>query len=81
MIFGAIVHLNGLGKIEGITGKSLHGRTFFSFEGIPYGAAPINQNRFAVSLPHDIHHCHEIPKFRNLSQSCLGKELIKLIPK
>lgn len=44
------MHLNGLGKIEGTFGSSLHGKPYFAFERVPYAAAPINENRFRVSF-------------------------------
>ncbi|KAJ8933690.1 hypothetical protein NQ318_008408 [Aromia moschata] len=40
-----------LGKIEGAIKKSISGRNFLSFEGVPYGQPPVGKNRFEEPLP------------------------------
>ncbi|RZC40528.1 COesterase and/or Abhydrolase 3 domain containing protein [Asbolus verrucosus] len=45
------VDLPNLGKIQGIFGKSLHARSFFSFEGVPYARPPVGQYRFKEPEP------------------------------
>ena len=39
-----------LGEVEGVLEKSRAGRQYFSFYGIPYAEAPVNQLRFQVKL-------------------------------
>ena len=43
-----VVELPNLGKIKGDFGKSLNGRSFYSFEGVPYARPPIGEHRFEV---------------------------------
>uniref|UniRef100_A0A0A9X407 Carboxylic ester hydrolase n=1 Tax=Lygus hesperus TaxID=30085 RepID=A0A0A9X407_LYGHE len=40
-----------LGTIKGSTIESLHGRTIFAFEGVPYAKPPIGKHRFKQSVP------------------------------
>ncbi|KAK9884215.1 hypothetical protein WA026_005165 [Henosepilachna vigintioctopunctata] len=39
------------GEIEGLVDKSVTGRQFYSFEGIPYAEPPIGENRFKPPVP------------------------------
>ncbi|RZC40529.1 COesterase and/or Abhydrolase 3 domain containing protein [Asbolus verrucosus] len=45
------VNLPNLGKIQGSFGKSLNGRSFFSFEGVPYAHPPVGKYRFKEPEP------------------------------
>ncbi|KAJ3644895.1 hypothetical protein Zmor_022595 [Zophobas morio] len=46
-----VVELPNLGKIKGDFGKSLNGRSFYSFEGVPYARPPIGEHRFEPPSP------------------------------
>ncbi|EFA11999.1 esterase 6 precursor [Tribolium castaneum] len=46
-----VVTLPNLGQVQGGTKQSLNGRTFYSFEGVPYAQAPIGENRFKEPVP------------------------------
>lgn len=39
------------GTIEGSTARSLNGRKFFTFEGIPYAQPPVGKFRFKKPVP------------------------------
>lgn len=49
LTIGVVVNIKKLGKIEGSVEKSFNGRSYYSFEGIPYAVPPLGVNRFAVS--------------------------------
>lgn len=40
-----------LGTIEGVIDKSINGRRFFSFEGVPYARPPVGKYRFKEPVP------------------------------
>lgn len=40
----------GQGRISGIEEKSTHGKTFYSYYGIPFAMPPVGKLRFKVSL-------------------------------
>ena len=39
-----------IGSIRGVFSKSMKGRKFLSFKGVPYAAAPVGNSRFKVSF-------------------------------
>lgn len=45
-----LVEIPKLGLVEGHIQKSLNGKDFFAFEGIPYAKPPVGKRRFEVGI-------------------------------